>query len=262
MKYPFPHIEDHKSYKSTFLVEVEWRLHYCLSLNSETYIPFNKFIADVFRYDISEAEFRAMGIKPMRFTSQDEYTRVKFTDDFAEFKFSGFEYQSYAETVLPILKSFITAISECDCKLNSISCTKKNLISFNSSNQTSDEEEIFKDILSQPLLSATRMVVKAQSDSQKLEDSMYLVDFSENADSFQILYGYYDGLNRIKDNTTKENENINCVIVESKSKAKLESNNPDEVLAKATDINTYLYDFMRWAFADVIYKSMDKDTEK
>ncbi|MDE6231621.1 MAG: hypothetical protein K2M37_08390 [Muribaculaceae bacterium] len=258
MNLPFPHISDHKTYPSTFLFAVEWRIHFNMVRNVQNYPFFRDFIKTTFGIELGLENFLSMSIIPLKYTRMNEKVKVKFTDNFAEFKFEADGYSSFQDSISPLLKPFLEMLKKINSEVFDMVCNKKNLLMIRRS-EPGDEKELFAGIFSKELLSYPSYLLKKAELEEDQKPSARLIDISNSGNSLQIVYGAYFKKRdeKIRPETGQFLLYDYGLMMESQMKYRLQTNQAGNYIETAQEMNNYMYDLFRWAFNTDVYKAME-----
>ena len=260
----FPHITEHRVYPSTFLAAVEWRVHFHLKDFEDAYPLFSDFVKSTFGLDLLKPNFKAMSIHPIRFKRGEE-ARVKLTPHFAEFYFEGDGYESYADSVRDLLKSFMELIEKVGGEVKHISCNKKNFIGVQR-NTPGDEPELLSLIFDSNLLDSEVAVLKMGNLAEVNVESINFIELDDNSGfPVKALFGAVtlelpDDVEPNSDKTVDDSEDQEYeygVIMESQCD-KFFSHEEKSDMSAPDKINSELYDFFHWAYNNNVLESLDE----
>ncbi|MDE5773648.1 MAG: hypothetical protein K2H86_04235 [Muribaculaceae bacterium] len=258
MELPFPHIEEHKKYPSTFLINVEWRLHFNINNTDSSYDKFYGFIKDTFGLELRREDYNAMGILPLRYSQSEDAANIKISNKFAEFSFNSNGYTSFGDSARDILVSFVRLIYQCEGSVNHIMCNKKNLVTMQR-NFECDESEILSIVFSDSLIEAPSQLVRPADFTRDTVPSTHFYTVSAYDLIIQALYGVYG-----KPGTTEYNGMAMYeygAMLESQCDCPVSTNAADECIRRIDSINDVMYDFIHWALSPHIFRIMETENQ-
>lgn len=244
MVYPFPHQEQHKIFKNTFLQNTFAELHFSQITESEwnNGAPIQSFLNKYFH--INTAVTWDNILKGISLTNKDTDVTIHFSKDFVGVRVGRKNYQSFATSVMPylyLLKGYVKEVLSRD-NVESIDVRKINLWPYyeeESKNQLGNHE-IVHTIISEPLINDAKDVKEVEG--VKLQT----VDRQERETSFCIGYG------------VTKNDSGPIVILDTTAKSEqTQPTSLSDVEAKLDELNTFLYDAFHWSVTEKVIQWME-----
>jgi uncharacterized protein (TIGR04255 family) len=249
MAYPFPHQEQHKIFKNTFLQNTFAELHFPQITESEwnNGDPIQSFLSKYFH--INNAKVTWDNIQNgISLTNKDTDVTLHFSKEFVGVRVGRKNYQSFATSVMPylyLLKGYVKEVLSRD-NVASIDVRKINLWPYSeegSNNQLGDHE-IVHTIISEPLINAVKDVKEVEGGQIKT------IEYQERETSLFIGYG------------VTKNDSGPIVILDTTAKS--EQTQPtglSDVEAKLDELNTFLYDAYHWSVTEKVIQWMEGKEE-
>ena len=248
MAYPFPHQEQHKIFKNTFLQNTFAELHFPLITESEwnNGAQMQNFLNKYFHFNtIVTWDNIQNGIS---LTNKDTDVTIHFSKDFVGVRVGRKNYQSFATSVMPylyLLKGYVKEVLSSD-NVASIDVRKVNLWPYyeeESKNQLGDNK-IIHTIISEPLINAANDVKEVEGGQIKT------VDYQERETSLCIGYGI------------TKNDNGPIVILDTIAKSEqTQPTSLSDVETKLDELNYFLYDAYHWSVTEKVIQWMEGKEE-
>lgn len=248
MAYPFPHQEQHKIFKNTFLQNTFAELHFpqitAGEWNNGVQIQFflNKYfhINTTITWDNIQKGFSL--------TNKDTDVTIHFSKDFVGVRVGRKNYQSFATSVMPYLYLLKGYVKEALLRDNvaSIEVRKINLWPYyeeESKNQLG-EHGILRTILSEPLIN------NAKGGKEIEGVQLHTQEYQERETSICIGYGI------------TKNDSGPIVILDTTAKSEqTQPTSLSDVEAKLDELNNFLYDAYHWSVTENVIQWMDGKEE-
>ncbi len=248
MAYPFPHQEQHKIFKNTFLQNTFAELHFPQITESEwnNGAPIQSFLNKYFHINTPVTWDNIL--KGVSLTNKDTDVTIHFSKDFVGVRVGRKNYQSFATSVMPylyLLKGYVKEVLSRD-NVESIDVRKINLWPYfeeESKNQLGNHE-IVHTIISDSLINDAK-------DEKEVEGvKLQTVDRQERETSICIGYG------------VTKNDSGPIVILDTIGKSEqTQPTNLSDVEAKLDELNTFLYDAYHWSVTEKVIQWMEGKEE-
>ncbi|MDE5552789.1 MAG: hypothetical protein K2M03_05035 [Muribaculaceae bacterium] len=254
MELPFPHIAEHKKYPATFLINVEWRIHFSIATSDTSYTNFFRFVKDKLDLELKREDFNAMAILPLRYNQSEDAACIKISDKFAEFSFNANGYTSFADSARDIITSFLRLIYQCDGTVSHLMCNKKNLVTMQR-NFECVEPEILSVALSEQLLDSPAEILRPADFTSDATPSTHFYTLTADGMIMRVLYGAYARLESTEYNGMTMREY--GVMLESQCDVETKIDNAAECIRRVEYINDTMFDFINWALSPRILRLME-----
>ena len=248
MVYPFPHQEQHKIFKNTFLQNTFAEFHFPQIKKSEweNGVKIQSFLNKYFHISTSVTWENIQ--KGFFLTNKDTDVTIHFSKDFVGVRVGRKNYQSFATSVMPylyLLKGYVKEVLSRD-NVASIEIRKINLWPYyeeESKNQLG-EHEILHTILSAPLINEAK-------DVKEIEGALIQTkEYQVRETSICIGYGI------------TKNESGPIVILDTTAKSEqTQPTSLNDVEAKLDELNNFLYEAYHWSVTEKVIQWMEGKEE-
>ena len=248
MAYPFPHQEQHKIFKNTFLQNTFAELHFPQITESEwnNGDPIKSFLNKYFHIETVVTWDNIL--KGISLTNKDTDVTIHFSKDFVGVRVGRKNYQSFATSVMPylyLLKGYVKEVLLRD-NIASIDVRKINLWPYSEeeSKNKLDDHEIVHTIISEPLINAANVVKEVEGGQIQTKE------YQERETSLCIGYG------------VTKNDGGPIVILDTIAKSEqTQPTSLSDVEAKLDELNNFLYDAYHWSVTEKVILWMEGKEE-